>query len=149
MILWGLIELVCLFHNTPSRPFYGGTKGCHCQGACCPQWFLCPFQIEMGQTLTWLFDSRGIHSPLCWEPGFNTNYTMPGRYATHYTIYTSLNFVFLFLFFTMVTHNQSQNECVSKLTPSELPTSCRSNWQWRWCWWKQWRWWWFVLTNIS
>ena len=56
-------------------------------------------QIETGPTLMWFSNSRGVHSPQCWRPGFNTEYTMPavtryltqptampGGCANHYTI---------------------------------------------------------------
>ena len=59
-------------------------------------------QIETGPTLTWFSNSLGIHSPQCWEAGFNTKYTMPAITgyrtraadmshicANHYTIQAS------------------------------------------------------------
>ena len=47
--------------------------------------FLCPELRRL--TLTWFSNLQVIHSPQCWEPGFNSKYTMPGSigYRTHAT----------------------------------------------------------------
>ena len=60
-------------------------------------------QIETGPTLTWFSDSRGIHSPQCWEPDFYIKYIttagtgdgtradgVTGGCGNHYTTRTSL-----------------------------------------------------------
>ena len=72
MTLGGLIELVSLFQNIYAKPTF-----------LCLHWvkvivILCgsfTSQIGTGQILMWFSDSRGIYSPQCWEPGFNTKYT--------------------------------------------------------------------------
>ena len=81
MILWGLTKLVNSFHNIyaklTSLCWHWGWSLPGCLSTLSGSF---TSQTETVSTSTWFCDSRGIHSPQCWEPGFNTKDTMPGGY---------------------------------------------------------------------
>ena len=73
MFIW--VFLISKKTFTPNRPLNAGTEGVTARVLVILSGSFTG-QIETGPALTLFSDSWGIHSPQCWEPGFNSKYTM-------------------------------------------------------------------------